>query len=283
MRFLCLHGSGTSAQIIRYQLSALKTALGPSHTFDFLDAPCPDTAGPGVGPFFDPPFYSWWPKPTKDNIVTAIKALLVRISSSDKTYDAVVGFSQGTSLLTATTIYCQNENIPLPWKGAICICGGIPYELLECYMPVSEKAKDLVVQTRRDLDASSDRNAKKIEEMMETGNRVDLWDYPSTLWDGKEVITRDPWVLPDVDEKDVYGLDVSNLPEKVRLSIPTAHIYGHKDPMSAFHVQLATLSDAGRRIVYDHRGGHEVPRVPRVVQDLVKVVEWLEKRISENR
>lgn len=155
----------------------------------------------------------------------------------------------------------------------------MPYSFLEEYMLISEKAKALVVQTRKDLDTASDRNAKKIEAMMQNGTRVDLWDSPSTLWDGKEAITRDPWTLPPVDEKDVYGLDLSNLPEQARLNIPMAHVYGHKDPMSAFHVQLAMLSDPARRIVYDHRGGHEVPRVPHVVRDLVRVVERVERQI----
>lgn len=47
MRFLCLHGIGSSAQVFETQLSALTAGLGSRYEFVFLQGDIPSEAGPG--------------------------------------------------------------------------------------------------------------------------------------------------------------------------------------------------------------------------------------------
>ena len=59
---LCLHGSGSSANIFRLQLAKFRMALKDKFEFVCIDAPYPASAGPGILPLFAGagPFYSWF-------------------------------------------------------------------------------------------------------------------------------------------------------------------------------------------------------------------------------
>jgi hypothetical protein len=95
MRFLCLHGKGTSAKIFQSQsgilffpnipplsfffpfcfksyalsqtphslinIASFRKLLDPElYQFDFIDAPYPSTAAPGIDLFYPPPYYSFY-------------------------------------------------------------------------------------------------------------------------------------------------------------------------------------------------------------------------------
>lgn len=47
MRFLCLHGGGSSAQIFDAQLSTFQNALGPQYEFVFMKGEIASEAGSG--------------------------------------------------------------------------------------------------------------------------------------------------------------------------------------------------------------------------------------------
>ncbi|PKX98022.1 putative EF-hand calcium-binding domain protein [Aspergillus novofumigatus IBT 16806] len=63
-----------------------------------------------------------------------------------------------------------------------------------------------------------------------------------------------------VDEEELRG----EIRGPFKVGIPTVHVYGSKDPRYAAGVQLSGICEPGKRRVFDHGGGHEIPRTDRV-------------------
>ncbi|KAI9369884.1 hypothetical protein BJX61DRAFT_517787 [Aspergillus egyptiacus] len=63
----------------------------------------------------------------------------------------------------------------------------------------------------------------------------------------------------------------------VQIGVPTVHIYGERDPRYIAGIQLSEICVKGKRKVYNHGGGHEIPRfeaVSRAIADLVRWAVW---------
>lgn len=74
------------------------------------------------------------------------------------------------------------------------------------------------------------------------------------------------------------GLSEEELRQEIecpfRVSIPTVHIYGSKDPRFSAGVHLSAVCDPSKRKSFDHEGGHEIPRNTRVSDMIVNLVQW---------
>ncbi|KAH9218888.1 serine hydrolase FSH [Leptodontidium sp. 2 PMI_412] len=94
-KILCLHGEGTSSEILRIQTSTL-TASIPQFSFHYLDAPFPSPPGPGVLPFFEGPYYTWVRASslTSKSDITIVRTLLQK-TIAEHTFVGVLAFSQG--------------------------------------------------------------------------------------------------------------------------------------------------------------------------------------------
>ncbi|KAK4450031.1 family of serine hydrolases 1 [Podospora aff. communis PSN243] len=271
MRILCLHGQGTSAQIFKSQTVALRNKLPSHYTFDFLDAPFHCSPAPGIKVLFSSGTYTWWPRPTINAIRGAHQYMLDHIESHGP-YDAVMGFSQGCSLIISYLLYHAREtpSEPLPFRAAIFICGGLPLQVLEDLdLPVSQKAYEINDETVRLLKA----RAGALTALAADPSRI----TPGTgLWDELEGLVHDPEVMPD--EEDVFGLDFTIIPRDMRVKIPTVHVYGAKDPRWPASMQLAHFCE--RREMYDHRGGHDIPRSTDVSVKIAQLVEGLAEKVG---
>lgn len=260
-----------------------------AHTFDFIDAPYESAPAHGVSTFFPPPNYTFWQSIDPGDIAATHRWLLDHCARQSRAYDAVLCFSQGCAV-AASLILAHNNNCPdepLPFKGAIFICGGMPLAMLDnMYLPVSSKAWKVNNFTGSLLATKASAAAAEIDRLLRSGNareasRRGLWDDTSDL--AHEVLapgTYDCHRLPDLPPDDVYGYDTTLFPSALKVDIPTVHIYGIKDPRYPASVQLAYLSNADRRLVYDHGGGHEVPRTSKVSAKIASAVRWLEERLS---
>ncbi|KAL2048880.1 hypothetical protein ABVK25_010832 [Lepraria finkii] len=129
MRFLCLHGMGTSGAIFSAQTSAFRSKLDPQkYTFDFVDAPHESGPAWGIEAFFPPPNYTFWQSIDPGNIAEAHQWLFSHIDQQREPYDAVLCFSQGCAVVSSLILHHNNEHPeqPLPFKAAVFICGGVP-------------------------------------------------------------------------------------------------------------------------------------------------------------
>jgi hypothetical protein len=159
---------------------------------------------------------------------------------------------------------------PLPFKSAIFICGGLPFSVLEDLgLPISQRAHEINDQTSIDLRV-------KANSVMEFASAVGTrqWQKGVGLWDATESLVHDATVLPD--PSDVYGMDFREFPQGLRIGIPTVHILGSKDPRWPAGMQLAYFCDEGRRKIWDHGSGHDIPRTTTVSKEIAGLVRWAE-------
>ena len=143
-------------------------------------------------------------------------------------------------------------------------------------LPVSAEAWEINNRTSRELSEKSGAMGANLEAIT-NGSRPQsqgLWDNPDALGHGS-------FKGFPADRTNVFGLDYTKFPDEMRIGIPTAHVYGRKDPSYPSSMQLAHFCDEGKRNVLDHGGGHDIPRTMVVTERIVELVRWLERMIKE--
>ncbi|KAL9012091.1 MAG: hypothetical protein Q9173_003120 [Seirophora scorigena] len=260
MRFLCLHGKGTSAAIFKSQTISFRDRLSGDFSFDFVDGFLPSDPAAGVNLFYPPPYYSFWNDLAIESVRKSHKWLRDLITRNGP-YDGVLCFSQGCSLIASFCLYHQAETPrqPLPFKVAIFICGGVPLQVLE----------DLGLDVSKEAWEVNDKGAKALAEqasaeaILTAG--LDRWTSTEGLNASRDAA---------LDPANVFGLDFTKMPKHLRIEVPSVHIYGNKDPRCTASLQLAQFSNPESRKTYDHGGGHDVPRSTIVSESIAQLVEW---------
>jgi predicted esterase len=122
---LCLHGSGTSAEIFRIQTVRLRRLLAPNFDFVFVDAPFTVPPGPGVLPIFEglEPYRSWV-EPAELHTVqqyvpdatltVLLGACNQHLANGGGPIIAVMGFSLGARLAAGLMLEHQSERLLKP-------------------------------------------------------------------------------------------------------------------------------------------------------------------------
>ncbi|OTB07053.1 hypothetical protein M426DRAFT_318421 [Hypoxylon sp. CI-4A] len=107
MRFLCLHGIGTSTDILETQLAGLRYRLGDGHEYEYVEGPLVWPPAKGIEEAFgkQEAYYSYFDG-TASSILKAVDDL-VEFIDTEGPFDAVIGFSQGGAL--ATTLSAAEE------------------------------------------------------------------------------------------------------------------------------------------------------------------------------
>lgn len=98
------------------------------------------------------------------------------------------------------------------------------------------------------------------------------------LWDDTRKLMHDPTKIPP--PSNCFGLDLTSLPEDVKIHLPTIHLVGGKDPIWPSSVQLSYLCDPDSRTFYDHQGGHDLPRTPKVSADIAGMFNELARTLQ---
>ncbi|RFU32206.1 hypothetical protein B7463_g4121, partial [Scytalidium lignicola] len=284
MRILCLHGAGTSAKIFESQTSSFRSNLDPKRfQFDFVSGPYPASPAPSIDLFFDPPYYVFWREPDAPSVKAAIKWLYELLERRGP-YDAVMGFSQGCFLTSALLLYHAHErpNEPLPFKGAMFICGGVSLPILsDMGYQVSEEAMKISEQTVKQLHAT----ASSISDLVRAPRDPDA--PKRGLWDDPNGRTHDSEAGFPSDRRNIFGLDFTAFPKDFSIKIPTVHIVGAKDPRYPAGVQLAHFCDEGvsgsNRKTYDHGSGHDIPRTTIVSASIASLMRWLEEMVMDEK
>lgn len=163
----------------------------------------------------------------------------------------------------------ESPDTPLPFKTAVFICGGMPLAVLEDLgLPVPQRAKDLNERTSKVLQ-------KRTHLLRELVGDIDKIQPGVGLWDNTSDLLHDPSKLPPAS--DTFGLDFTSFPQDVRIRIPTAHIYGSKDPKWPSSIQLAYFCN--NRAMFDHGGGHDIPRSTAVSVRIAEMLKQLAKGV----
>lgn len=202
--------------------------------------------------FYSPPYFSWWEADGVEPVRKAC-AWLNDYAAKNGPYDAALMFSQGCVLGSSALLFHQEEtpHLPLPFKTAIFVCGGASLTVLEeLGFHVSAEARERELASRSALASQAGSSA-----VLARG---------SSRWTGIDAIHG--------------GLSEEELRKEItspyRISIPTVHIYGSKDPRYATGVHLSGICEPGNRRTYDHGGGHEIPRTEAVSTSIAELVQW---------
>ncbi|QSZ30720.1 hypothetical protein DSL72_000278 [Monilinia vaccinii-corymbosi] len=264
MRILCLHGKGTSAEIFSIQSAAFRSRLPSSYKFDFLDGPYTSPPAAGVSLFFNPPYYAYYDS-TDPSAIRESYSFLQQHIDKNGPYDGVMCFSQGCALVAGFLLDHQvtRPHIPLPFKCAVFICGGVPLPIIEDLgIEIPEKARALEAQSVKELFATA--------AAVETAQPGD--DYWNTKAEKSSILN-----VENIDLENPYGLVV---PEGWKIQIPTVHVYGKKDPRWLASLNLASFC-AGKRKVWDHGGGHDIPRFLAVSDEIAGLIKWCAKAVGD--
>ncbi|KAK5807309.1 hypothetical protein VI817_001567 [Penicillium citrinum] len=133
MRFLCLHGASTNSEIFEIQTGGLRQALeAKGHTFTFINGSLDAKVEAELEGIVDGPFYNHYPR-SPDLPSSGLNDAFEHIQNETAQkgpFDAVMGFSQGAALAAAFLIHHAKTNptSPPPWRVAVFLCGGIPWE-----------------------------------------------------------------------------------------------------------------------------------------------------------
>ncbi|GAB1316524.1 Family of serine hydrolases 3 [Madurella fahalii] len=125
MRFLCLHGLGTNAQIFETQTAALRYELGDSHTYEFVEGTIPTPMAPEFAHVASPTddFFAY---ADFDDLTSCVKALnqLENYIASEGPFDGLLAFSQGATISATYLAHAQMRGVAVPFKCAIFFSAG---------------------------------------------------------------------------------------------------------------------------------------------------------------
>lgn len=268
MRFLCLHGMGTNSDIFESQIEAIRSLLPTHFDFTFMDGEHNSEPADGMTGLFPPPYLCYYPEPRVDRVFNAIKALGEFIEEEGP-FDAVIGFSQGASLAASFILECQTmrPTQPLPFRFAMFICSSLPFS----------SSLDYGIDVTELFAAFEQRLAWKQGPEQPVEEQKGYFQSYGCLGLGRSPASESS---DDSDEDDprlesgparIYSWHP--LLNSSRIKIPSAHIYGRRDPYISQSKELVNFCSPDLRMTFDHGGGHEIPRSTHVAEKIVAMIE----------
>ncbi|KAI9693526.1 MAG: hypothetical protein M1820_009178 [Bogoriella megaspora] len=129
MRFLCLHGIGTSAAIFEAQIAALRYRLGDAHEYEFIEGSLESPPAKGIEEVFgkQEAYYAYFDA-SVTNILKAVNDL-AEFLDTEGPFDGIIGFSQGGSLATTLMAGVERGLIEARIKCLILLSCGMPWDL----------------------------------------------------------------------------------------------------------------------------------------------------------
>lgn len=213
-------------------------------SFDFVDAPIQCAGLPAN----ERAMHGFLDDSVVANIYKAHEWLATKLEV-DGPYDGVIGFSRGATLVSSYLLYHQwyeHEHSP-PFRFATFISGSISLAAL------------------KDLGVPVPRAAERVVEETELRRQEDLGPLPSHASQARQAM---------FNSDDCFGLNLNKVPLELKIRIPTAHIWGTKDPGFPTSIHLAGLCDPYIRKIYTHDGAHEVPQGKEGTEQLSQLVLW---------
>jgi len=207
--------------------------LPNNYEFDFLDAEVPMPPAPGVASYHPGPFLAWYRRHFADDVTAALE-MINRVIEEDGPYDGIIGFSEGAAAAASVLLAPPDgSDEPPRFKFAVFICSVIPFS------PSSEVGIDDTEYALNYEKASLEFFGVPLEEIDATPTSKRIYVY-------KPLSGKD---------KKAAGAGCQN-----RISIPTLHLLGAKDPFLPFGHYVASLCDGRKSTVVSSPCGHELPR-----------------------
>ncbi|KAF1985909.1 alpha/beta-hydrolase [Aulographum hederae CBS 113979] len=270
-RVLCLHGSGTNAAIFASQTAAFRNKLPKDeYKFFFFDGPVETDAEPGLR--FPGPYFCWYNTPTSIKWARAQRAVYDIIEKNGP-FDCVMGFSQGAAVPAAMMLEhsINNPSFPPLFRGAIFLNSTIPFSTTTTH--------GLDIRTYfgvpADVPARPDRPSIMPEHLITDPGFLRAQGSIARTTHGYEGDD-----VKSIKSGDVHFMMWHHTADEARIGVPTAHFYGRRDRWKSNSLDLLELC-SGETSVYEHEGGHEVPRDE--AEAMAKVMLEMFERSAEKK
>ncbi|KAF2843599.1 hypothetical protein M501DRAFT_919338, partial [Patellaria atrata CBS 101060] len=190
----------------------------------------------GVAEFCNGSFQYWGNTLTIKKVAAAHTYLLSFIKQKGP-LDIFLGFSKGAAPAASILLHHEIEHPELsPFKATIFICSSLPFSRSVHW--------DYLIADKyflRDDDDLSSSSGSEPES-----------DASGSNSESERVTVK----CKDGPYYHMFHADV----DEIRISVPTAHVYGTKDPWRKHSIDLVELCHRAQRLQFQHDGGHEIPR-----------------------
>lgn len=254
MRILCVHGIGQNSAIFEAFTESIRHFLPEHYEYTFFDGADECEPAPGIGEIFPGPYFCHYMKFYTSYVAQSHKYIADFIAEEGP-FDGVISFSQGAACLSSMLLHHENQYPHLAplFRFAVFMNGSAPicasttsgYDVTPGYRNVSLThflGASALTRPRSDMENT------KLSHTDDTG----IYDE-----NGKEQCVR--WWIPQVD------------PE--RISIPTVHVHGAKDGWLKEAYDLLAMCAEDSATVYQHGGGHEMPKRVEVCRKVAELIE----------
>ncbi|KAJ6788508.1 hypothetical protein PWT90_01622 [Aphanocladium album] len=269
MRILCLHGVGSSGEILEAQMSNLRRELDPSFELVFVDGPFECRRGPGVPDYQDGPFFSHTQSYSPVHMAEAVECL-EDILETEGPFDGVFGFSQGAALTLSYLYQQQASESPVPVKFAC---------LFSTAMPCSPDAEmgDSIISSLQALKYDITDRERQQELAEDEQEFVEV--LQKTIVGAAIDNSLLPWIDMDVyryGERDAIPrvMYPSLLAEKIQ--IPTVHVWGQND--FEYMIRMAevarSICEESRAKTVLHAGLHDIPKKQPEIKAVLRTIDW---------
>lgn len=190
-----------------------------------------------------------------------------------------MAFSQGCALSGSLLLNLQHDiagstSSHLPFKFAVFICGSLPLNFLEDQgYDISRSAKDTDRRSGEALQSQA-----SFDSLLLQGR--ERWQTPHCVFCRNDIAAAGHSCPHQSTNKDlqsaqeICGLDCTQLSPKHAISISTVHVYGSRDPRVGSALHLARFCNPEIRRIFDHGGGHDIPRNSHVSKSIAELISW---------
>ncbi|KAL8810421.1 MAG: hypothetical protein Q9200_002589 [Gallowayella weberi] len=291
VKILMVHGFGTNAAIFEAQTAPLRALLPAHWDYHFVQAPLECGPAPGIEHFYPNQTYRCWYQIPSLTEIASGHDFLYDVVEDEGPFEVAWGFSGGAMILASLLLH-HTRNTPHsspPFRSVIFMNGYMPFsaspdigldvtplviaqrEIPTTRAETEQQLKNIRQETKRNSDAPEDGpNGSLLLPMPQQ-------QHPSLA----SKSTSQP---PQPNQTSSAYISRRLFPEidRVRISIPTAHILGTQDAFFESGTRMTEMCEAKVMRVYKHTGGHEIPtRMGKNgVREVEKIREAIEKTVQ---
>ncbi|KAL8808018.1 MAG: hypothetical protein Q9182_000296 [Xanthomendoza sp. 2 TL-2023] len=286
-QILMVHGFGTNAAIFEAQTAPLRALLPAHWDYHFVQAPLDCGPAPGIEHFYpDQTYKCWYHIPSLTEIASGHE-YLYNIVEDEGPFD-------GAMMLASLLLHHTNSapHSSPPFRSVILMNGYMPWsaspdlglDVTPCVITHQEIPTTLV-ETEHLLKSigQKDDPSHRTSGSPENGPYGSL--YPPMLQQqhpSPAAISISQPPHPHQSSSTYTSRRFFPEIDKIRISIPTAHILGTQDALFESGAKMTEMCDAKVMRVYKHARGHEIPtRWGRNgVRDVEKIRDVIEKTVQ---
>ncbi|PYI07706.1 hypothetical protein BO78DRAFT_312691 [Aspergillus sclerotiicarbonarius CBS 121057] len=271
MKILCLHGHGTGADILRYQLSGLRRDADPSWEFHFLSGEVECPAPADIPSVFPGPYYCWTRSFDADTI-DAAHGLIDEAIEEHGPFDGVLGFSQGAAIMTSFMLEhaTAHPNQAPPFQFAI-FCSVTP----PCSADQTYCQSLLGSLSSQDQQRLRSGQSDQIVQLPDPVRSV-MDEFVKVIKSAKSITGESTTYFLD---RPLHLIPCPLHPDLVpaRLPIPSLHLRGKQDlpGLADCGMLVESFCESSIRKTIWHSAGHDIPRSGAEVKQILAAMEWI--------